>query len=88
MTERFARTELLLGAEAMRRLKDARVAVFGIGGVGGHAAGRSPGIYVGGRDSGQSVTANLPCGRQSGPPTGPDPLHRCRGLSAGEHGRG
>ena len=38
MTERFARTELLLGAEAMRRLKDARVAVFGIGGVGGHAA--------------------------------------------------
>ena len=38
MTERFARTELLLGAEALRRLKDARVAVFGIGGVGGHAA--------------------------------------------------
>lgn len=38
MTDRFARTELLLGREAMERLKNARVAVFGIGGVGGHAA--------------------------------------------------
>lgn len=37
MTERFARTELLLGVEAMKRLENARVAVFGIGGVGGHA---------------------------------------------------
>lgn len=37
MEERFARTELLLGAEAMKRLKASRVAVFGIGGVGGHA---------------------------------------------------
>ena len=34
----FARTELLLGAEGMARLAAARVAVFGIGGVGGHAA--------------------------------------------------
>nr|MBP3599262.1 tRNA threonylcarbamoyladenosine dehydratase [Eubacterium sp.] len=33
----FSRTELLLGKEAMKRLADARVAVFGIGGVGGHA---------------------------------------------------
>ncbi len=32
----FSRTELLLGAEAMDRLKNARVAVFGIGGVGGY----------------------------------------------------
>jgi tRNA A37 threonylcarbamoyladenosine dehydratase len=36
--ERFARTERLLGKEAMDRLARARVAVFGIGGVGGHAA--------------------------------------------------
>ncbi len=36
--EAFARTELLLGGEAMRRLAAARVAVFGIGGVGGHVA--------------------------------------------------
>ncbi len=32
----FARTEALLGKEAMDRLKDSRVAVFGIGGVGGY----------------------------------------------------
>ncbi len=36
MSEQFARTQLLLGEEAMQRLKQARVAVFGIGGVGGH----------------------------------------------------
>ncbi len=34
----FSRTELLLGPEAMARLRASRVAVFGIGGVGGHAA--------------------------------------------------
>jgi len=34
----FSRTELLLGAEALARLKAARVAVFGVGGVGSHAA--------------------------------------------------
>ncbi len=34
----LSRTELLLGSEAMSRLKTARVAVFGIGGVGGYAA--------------------------------------------------
>lgn len=32
----FSRTELLLGAEAMERLKKARVAVFGVGGVGSY----------------------------------------------------
>lgn len=32
----FSRTELILGSEAMQKLKDARVAVFGIGGVGGY----------------------------------------------------
>lgn len=36
--ETFARTELLTGEEGLRRLQRARVAVFGIGGVGGHAA--------------------------------------------------
>ncbi|MBR6209452.1 MAG: tRNA threonylcarbamoyladenosine dehydratase [Oscillospiraceae bacterium] len=34
--ERFARTELLLGSEAMQRLHKAHVAVFGLGGVGGY----------------------------------------------------
>ena len=37
MNEIFSRTEALLGADAMERLKKARVAVFGIGGVGGYA---------------------------------------------------
>ncbi len=32
----YARTELLLGSAAMKKLKNARVAVFGLGGVGGY----------------------------------------------------
>ena len=36
MTGQFARTQLLLGKAAMERLRESRVAVFGIGGVGGH----------------------------------------------------
>ena len=34
--DQFARTKLLLGEEAMEKLRRARVAVFGIGGVGGY----------------------------------------------------
>lgn len=34
----FSRTELLLGAESMEKLKKAKVAVFGLGGVGGYVA--------------------------------------------------
>lgn len=36
MDERFSRTELLIGTDGLKRLADARVAVFGIGGVGGY----------------------------------------------------
>ena len=36
MLNQFSRTQLLLGAETMEKLKGARVAVFGIGGVGGY----------------------------------------------------
>ena len=36
MLTQFSRTELLLGKEAMDRLAQSRVAVFGIGGVGGY----------------------------------------------------
>ena len=36
--ERFSRTERVLGNAGMERLANARVAVFGIGGVGGHVA--------------------------------------------------
>lgn len=38
MPEQFERTELLLGREAMDRLRQSHVAVFGIGGVGGYVA--------------------------------------------------
>ncbi len=37
MLNQFSRTQLLLGNDGMDRLKDAKVAVFGIGGVGGYA---------------------------------------------------
>lgn len=37
MQSPFSRTELLFGQEAMEQLKKSRVAVFGIGGVGGYA---------------------------------------------------
>ena len=36
MLNQFSRTELIFGSEAMEKLKNSRVAVFGIGGVGGH----------------------------------------------------
>lgn len=36
MLNQFSRTELLLGKEAMEKLRNSRVAVFGIGGVGGY----------------------------------------------------
>ena len=38
MADQFSRTELLFGPEAMKKLKNAHVAVFGVGGVGGHLA--------------------------------------------------
>ena len=37
MLNQFSRTQLLFGPEAMERLSQCRVAVFGIGGVGGYA---------------------------------------------------
>ena len=37
MREEFVRTAMLLGEEAIEKLQKARVAVFGVGGVGGYA---------------------------------------------------
>ena len=34
----FTRTELMFGQKSMERLFKSRIAVFGIGGVGGHTA--------------------------------------------------
>lgn len=38
MSPQFSRTEMLLGTEAMARLKDVRVVIFGVGGVGSWCA--------------------------------------------------
>lgn len=38
MLNQFSRTELLYGKDAMKKLSESRVAVFGIGGVGGYTA--------------------------------------------------
>ncbi len=37
MTEQFSRIEVLIGDDAMEQLKSSKVAVFGVGGVGGYA---------------------------------------------------
>ena len=36
MSERFSRTEALVGSDNMKKLQESRVAVFGVGGVGGY----------------------------------------------------
>ena len=38
MVNQFSRTELLFGSEAMKKLANCRVIIFGIGGVGGYVA--------------------------------------------------
>ena len=35
-TNQFSRSEILLGSDALLKLKNSRVAVFGVGGVGGY----------------------------------------------------
>ena len=40
MLNQFSRTELLFGKEAMDILENSRVAVFGVGGVGGYTVER------------------------------------------------
>ena len=36
MENQFTRTEMMLGGDAISRLASARIAVFGVGGVGGY----------------------------------------------------
>ena len=50
MLNQFSRTELLLGKEAMERLSKSRVAVFGVGGVGGYVCEALVRSGVGGFD--------------------------------------
>lgn len=50
MLDQFSRSRLLLGGEAMERLSNARVAIFGIGGVGGYVCEALARSGVGGFD--------------------------------------
>ena len=59
MLNEFSRTELLLGGGAMEKLKKARVAVFGVGGVGGYAAEALARSGVGAIDLIDSDTVSL-----------------------------
>lgn len=59
MADQYSRTRLLLGAEAMERLRRARVAVFGLGGVGGYAAEALARSGIGQMDLIDNDTINL-----------------------------
>ena len=50
MSEQFLRTEMLLGSAAIAKLRNARVAVFGLGGGGGYAVEALAGSGVGSLD--------------------------------------
>ena len=59
MNEQFSRTEILLGAEAVSKLQRARVAVFGIGGVGGYTVEALARCGVGNLDLIDSDTVSI-----------------------------
>ena len=59
MIEQFSRTEILLGADAMEKLYKARVAVFGIGGVGGYTVEALARCGVGAMDLIDSDTVSV-----------------------------
>ncbi len=50
MSEIFSRTRLLIGEEALKRLRESTVAIFGVGGVGGYVAEALVRSGVGGFD--------------------------------------
>ena len=54
MANSFSRSELILGHDAMQKLAAARIAVFGVGGVGGYV--------VEARESARSISSTTtPC---------------------------
>jgi len=59
MNEQFSRTEILLGREAVEKLKNARVAVFGVGGVGGYTVEALARCGVGSLDLIDSDTVSI-----------------------------
>ena len=46
MLNQFSRTQLLYGKEAMKHMASCRVAVFGIGGVGGYVDQLQTALYM------------------------------------------
>jgi len=59
MNEQFSRTEILLGKEAVCKLQKARVAVFGVGGVGGYTVEALARCGVGNLDLIDSDTVSI-----------------------------
>lgn len=59
MSEQFLRTEMLLGRDAIEKLHSARVAVFGLGGVGGYAVEALARSGVGSMDLIDSDTVSI-----------------------------
>ena len=59
MKEQFSRTQILLGEEAVEKLKNARGAVFGIGGVGGYTVEALARCGVGNLDLIDSDTVSI-----------------------------
>lgn len=59
MEHRLTRTEALLSTAAVHRLSEARVAVFGIGGVGGHAVDALARCGIGALDIIDADTVNI-----------------------------
>lgn len=59
MKEQFVRTAMLLGEGGIEKLKQSRVAVFGLGGVGGHAAEALVRSGIGAIDLIDNDTVNL-----------------------------
>ena len=59
MSEQFSRTEILLGKEAVAKLQQARVAVFGVGGVGGYTVEALARCGVGSLDLIDSDTVSI-----------------------------
>ena len=59
MEDQYSRTRLLLGSEAMDKLRRARVAVFGIGGVGGYTVEALARSGIGALDLIDNDTVNL-----------------------------
>lgn len=70
MLNQFSRTELLLGKEAMQKLQNARVAVFGVGGVGGYAVDTVTAkiqLVLEARDAGVPIISSMGAGNKLDP---------------------